>query len=72
MPARLGPPRKFTAPGRASLSDTDLGKISAVFNFIQRPFGHEPRLPACESLSQGDRTAVSTLAFQTRVVKGGF
>jgi hypothetical protein len=39
------PPRKFTAPGRASLLGADLRKTLAVFNFIQPPSGHERRLP---------------------------
>jgi len=43
-----------------------------VFNFIQPHSGHERRLLPCEPLSQGDRSAVSTLAFQIGVVKGAF
>ncbi len=49
MPAGLGPP--FTAPGRASLLGTDLGKTLAVFNFIQTPSNHQRRLAACQLLS---------------------
>jgi hypothetical protein len=59
----LRPPRKFTAPGCASLLDTDVRKTLSVFNFIQLPCGHERRLLSLRAATARRPDRVSRLGF---------
>jgi hypothetical protein len=59
-----GHPRKFTAPGRASLLGTAVRKTSAVFNFIQPFSGYERRLLSLRAAIARRPDRVSTLFIQ--------